>query len=336
MPRPRSWLVAALSVVAALLLVSPAPADVFTNTLYYTTFENVRGGRIHSVVYSYDNVAHTFGLSGKTDLFGPPGAPGADGLIFSADGKSLLIGGQTNAIYQVNPNNGVLLGTFSTGTLPVFHLALSPDLKTVYGGGSEAGAPGLAVVPASPLANGTTHPVVGSTNILTGIAFDAAGNAFYTSNGQFGTINLTANPAVTAAKNFLEAAHGIIFDPLTGNFILVGGSQIAQVDDNGNILSSRFFSGENFDQGAVDGEGHLFAASNTGDLVFVDYSGTGLVGSPLDFTATRPLDPFLDDVAPLVGLGSQAVPVPEPSSLALLGLGAAALAGWRWRRRAAR
>src|SRR5262249_39389930 len=86
-PRP----LAGLTVLAALLLVAPAPADTFTNTLFYTTFQNVRGGRIHSVVYSYDNVAHTFGLSAKTDIL--PGSPGADGLIFSADGKSLLIGG---------------------------------------------------------------------------------------------------------------------------------------------------------------------------------------------------------------------------------------------------
>jgi sugar lactone lactonase YvrE len=340
MPRCRSLLVAPLAVIALLLLVTPAPADTFTNTMYYTTFTNIRGALVHSVVYDYNDVAHTFTLSGKKDL---PGAPGADGLIFSPDGKSLLIGGNVGGhIYQVNPSTGAVEKTVTSGLGAVFHLALSPDGKTVYGGGSESGTPGVAVVPANPLANGTGHGVIGSTNTLTGIAFDGKGNGFYTFDGQFGTINLASNPAVTSAKIGLAAAHGIIYDSFTGDFILVGGPEIAQIDPSNPtaVKSFRFFGGENFDQGAVDGLGHLFAASNTGDVVFVDYSKTGLVGDPTNFTnfagpsADRFLDTNLDDVAPLSGLGSAAA-VPEPTSLALLGLGAAALAGWRWKRRQA-
>ena len=75
-----------------------------------------------------------------------------------------------------------------------------------------------------------------------------------------------------------------------------------------------------FDQGTVDGEGHLFAASNTGHLLFVDYSDSVLVGDSENFATIPFLHVALDDVAPLVGPGTT---IPEPSGivLSLLALG---------------
>jgi len=99
------------------------------------------------------------------------------------------------------------------------------------------------------------------------------------------------------------------------------------LDANGNILSSITVAGEQFDQAAEDGHGHLFAASNFGDLLFVDYDKSGLIGAASNFTSDQFLAGGLDDIAPLSGLGGGGTPTPEPSSLILLGAGLLSLAG---------
>ena len=61
------------------------------------------------------------------------------------------------------------------------------------------------------------------------------------------------------------------------------------------------------DQGSVDGDMHLVAAVNSGHLVFIDYSATGLVASgtlALDGGQLPFLDLYLDDIVPLSGFGS--------------------------------
>ena len=57
------------------------------------------------------------------------------------------------------------------------------------------------------------------------------------------------------------------------------------------------------DQGTSDGLGHLFIASNTGHMLFVDITNTQTVGNP-DFVDAPFLDTFIDDIAPDCGLGS--------------------------------
>jgi hypothetical protein len=330
---PRGALAALAALACVVGSVSDARAATFSGTLYFTTFSG--GTNVNDMTYSYDDVAKKLTLGSVKGL---AAVGGADGLIFAPDGKTLLVGGQGAAIYQVDSTTGKVGTTLPTGGLPVYHLALDPSLGSVYGGGSEAGAAGVSVttLPSGPA---VTKSISGSDSVITGIAFDGKGNGYYTSSGAGGTGNFgtitnpgSTSPKTTALITGLPAAHGIIYDPFTGDLILVGATEVAQYDPTmGKIVSFAFFSGT-FDQGSVDGLGHLFAASNDGTMLFLDYSKSGLVGS-----STFSTQPFvigsMDDVAPLVGLGGGGQGTPEPASLTLLGLGATGLMGYAWRRR---
>src|SRR5207245_11759338 len=63
-------------------------------------------------------------------------------------------------------------------------------------------------------------------------------------------------------------------------------SDLQQLDAAGNTLSSITAAGT-FDQGAADGKGHLFVASNSGNLLFIDYDATGLIGAASNFTSNQ-------------------------------------------------
>lgn len=132
---------------------------------------------------------------------------------------------------------------------------------------------------------------------------------------------------LTVLIDKLEGAHGGTYDPYSNTIFLFGGSKIRQIKvnkKNGQMSASvvatidmreMFFLesyknltkprtddnvGWRLDQGTVDGHGHLFVASNTGHLVFVDYSS-----NPQKYINDNILvhvqwiDNWLDDVAPL-------------------------------------
>src|SRR5262249_22788228 len=154
-------------------------------------------------------------------------------------------------------------------------LSLQPSLTTVL----ATNIPGssVGIVPLSPFSSGSSKPIVGNDTVITSIAY-VGGQGYYTTagaggTGNFGKVNETATQFVTTRiLTGVPAAHGMIFDPFTGDLLLFGDSHISQVDPTLNaIISDRFFPGEQFDQGSADGKGHIFVASNGGDLLFVDY-----------------------------------------------------------------
>ncbi len=304
-----------------------AGAVATSGTLYYTTFAG--GPNVNKVPFSY-NGSSSFTLGASSNI---ASTPGADGIIFAPDGD-LLVGGQGNAVYKVNPTTGAFTGVNAGGT-SAFHIMLDPNKTQAW----TSGIPGTpATIPLSPFSNGTAHPLTnaaGAPAYIDTIAWDKSGDAFYTSSGSsgfgtFGKINLTTF-IVTPEITGLPAAHGMSFDPFSGNLILYGDDHISQIDpSNPTVLKSDFTNpfGVTFDQGTVDGKGDIFAATNNGFLVFMDYSGSGLVGSGSNFVASPFLASALDDVAPLAGPGTNPK-VPEPGTLLLAGSGIAGLAGFR-------
>lgn len=132
-------------------------------------------------------------------------------------------------------------------------------------------------------------------------------------NGSFGRVDfnndLTAGVTVRLAEGLL-AAHGGTYDPYTDTIIIFGGRHIYQMDSEGNIVSDHSVdepagaSPMHFDQGTVDGKGHIFVADNLGYLVFVDVTKTKRVPDPATHIGLQWISDFLDDVAPLIGYGS--------------------------------
>lgn len=311
------------ALLACGLCAAGAQADPVTTELFYTTFSG--GVNVHKVQASYDGVS-TFTLTGITDI---ASTNGADGLLFAPDGN-LLVGGQGLNLSEVT-TGGTIVKTVNPGT-PSFHLALTSNAPNalVYnmcngGCGSNAIA-AVTLVGGGLLNNGVAYTVSttnGSSLDVRGVILDTKNNTWYYGTspdggtGDFGTVvfNDTTHTAVlTRLQTGLEA-HGLSFDPFTGDVIINSGNQIQQLDAAGNVLSTVTGPG-NFDQAAEDGNGHLFVASNSGNLEFVDYDKTGLIGDPSNFKTSPFLAGSLDDIAPLSGVGG--TPTPEPTSLALL------------------
>ncbi len=325
---------AVLAGLAWLILTSPARAD-YIGTLYFTT--STGGTNVNKVGYDY-NPGVSFTL---TPVTGIASTPGADGLVFTSD-NYLAVGGAGPAVYKVNPITGAYT-TISTGGPNAYEMMASPN-GTIFSSGAEGGNPTPVSYPSNLGSSGTPHPVTGDDSGVTHIAWSDPTHAFYTiasgdnGFGNFGTIDPTT--FVTSRKiTGLPAAHGMIYDPYTGDLILFGDSTISQIDPNNPtvVLSSLSLPlGDNFDQGGVDSAGHIFVANNGGDMAFIDISQSKLVGSP-DFVATPFVATGLDDIAPLVGPGSDPpLSTPEPASVAFVTIAGAALLGYGYRRRRSR
>lgn len=279
----------------------PAPAALAANTtvvgdLYYT--RHCGGVNVKKVSFSFDGTALTM-----DPPVGITATNGADGVIFAPDGD-LLVGGQGPRVHKVNPTTAAV-ETRNPGA-DAFHLSLAPAGDKFY----ATGIPGfLAEVPLSPFVDGVVRPLSGDDLFITSLAFDAGGNAYYTAggsggHGSVGRIDMATFTTTRYLSN-VDAAHGMAYDAYTGHLMLFGDSHVAQVDPaTMNMVSTRGFAGVQFDQGTTDGRGHLFVADNNGQLLFMDYSDSHLVGAATNFVDLRFLDTCLDDVAPLSGPGS--------------------------------
>ncbi|MDX2224442.1 MAG: PEP-CTERM sorting domain-containing protein [Rhodospirillaceae bacterium] len=344
--------------LAAMLAAGAAQAHPVTGTIYFTTYTAVISpcggpfGRVWSSTVSYDGVStFTAGCPTAVNSTASPGGiiAGADGIAQNPQNSDLLIiGGQGPGLFNVSKSTGAWTSLSTPGgsdfhlevDTPTHGFAMGIPFGTIIQYGIAPGG-GLSLLP-----NITGTP--GSSPVTQII--DTPFGYYYTSSGpggfgEFGKISFAGTTyTTTPVLSGLAAAHGGTYDPLTGDIILYGDGHVTQIDLGGSyaaaptiksdldfLTTGLALSGFNFDQGTVDGAGHIFAASNNGQLVFIDYSATGLVASASNFRAAPFLIDTLDDVAPLVGSGSTNTDIPAPAALLLLGLGLLGLGAFRRR-----
>jgi DNA-binding beta-propeller fold protein YncE len=177
--------------------------------------------------------------------------------------------------------------------------------------------------------NLTTHAVslLASGFFPDGITYDNAGHLFVVDDrGLVLQLDPTTGATINSIRLPTNNADGITYDSFTGKLWVT--------DFNGGVISvdtgltttqefgSPFGSGQDGIEG--DGNGTLFVASR--DFHVYEFSILGHTWKQDTFVSG------LDDLAPVVGLGSPQT-APEPASLTLLGLGVVSLAGYSWRRR---
>lgn len=319
------------AVVAVLgaFVSSLASATVFDGTLHYTTF--LGGQNVNKVTFNYDDSgAGTFNLGVATNI---QSSPGADGIIFRPNGNLLVGGAGVGSVFEINPTSGATANTFSTNGQPAFHLTLDPSgTKTWtsnFGGPLvEVGFGGTSI----------THTVTGDEGGLTQIAFAPNGNVFYVNGSPNGGGNV--GMGVIGATTFVTtrlftgpiSAHGLVYDPFSDRMILFGAGFVGSFKTDGTDLLQFDVPGiDDFDQGAVDGKGHAFIAGSNA-FTLVDYLASGEITNASNRSFIKGGFAFIDDVAPLVGLGSQNPGVPEPGALSLVALTLGALLALRRRK----
>lgn len=300
------------------LAPAAARATTFTGTLYYTLYSGAPN--VYSVAYAYDDAARNFTLAAPTAI---GTTRGADGIIFGSNGN-LLVGGQGSGnVYEVNPGSGATVNTQNTGA-PSYHLTLDPSGNKVYTSDFGGALKTLNV----PIGSGVASTAItGSERGVTQIAFGLGNSVFYVDgspngNGNVGAIDLSTGVTTRNYTSVLPA-HGIVFDPYTSLMTLFGAGHTGSFDATSGLglkTSSTSFACD-FDQGAVDGKGHALVAG-CGGITLLDYSVSGDITHP-DYYKYISGFGAIDDVAPLVGAGSNpgGGGVPEPATLALLGMG---------------
>lgn len=307
-----------LSFVASLFLIFSVSvhATPISGELFYTTYAG--GTNVHKVDYNFDGVS--FAFSNNTGIAAVRGADGISGN--PNDANSLFIGGQGSVIHRIS-KTGTLLQDVSTPSA-VFHLEVA-DSSTLYGTSipSSGSFSQVVINPNGSLGAASSVSIVGDVSTLTQV-ISTPTQDFYTSSGSggfgsFGYLSIVGGVATTTQiASGVPAAHGGVFDAFSNSIILFGDGHISQYSLTGVLLDDLVLGG-NFDQGTVDGMGHIFAANNDGTMTFIDYSASSLIGGAGNFMSTQFLALYLDDIAPLVGAGS--TDVPEPASIALFGLG---------------
>ena len=297
--------------LSGLLAVTSMPmnlafADAVSGQLFYTTF-TATPNRVYSIDYTYDGVAN-FQVMNDLAICGNIGADGISQNPQNPD--LLLVGGQGALIHTCSKSTGTTVATASGGP-QIYHLEV-PDATSVYGNSIPGQPVYFTINPTGTVNPGTPVAMAGSDTVLTQI-MDTPVGFFYASNDRFGTISFTNPTTATTTRLYGPAtvagpvpgngAHGGVYDPFSNTIITFGGSTVNQWDMTGALLNTKSFPGAGFDQGTVDGKGHLFIASNP-NLFFLDYSSDMQINTATHFNTLVFVKSTLDDVAPLVGQGS--------------------------------
>jgi len=308
-------------------------ADPVSVDLFYTVFSGTPN--VWEVTANLNGSSLTF--NGDHSI---ATTSGADGLLFLPDGNLAIAGQNANNPAQVHEITKLGAPVTSAATTAssngAYHLALNSTGTNLFtlcntncgsnftrftlSGGGLSGAGVDITVSGGPGSQEVTSLIFDTTNSTWyyGTAVDGS------TSGDFGTVSFAGTTATLTRLLSGVPSHGLTFDPFTNDIIMSSANLIEQFHPVTGTIVSTFTGpgGDEYDQSAADGHGHLFVASNNGNLVGLDYDASGLINTGTHGEAF--LRASLDDIAPLSGSGA---PVPEPASLALL---ATSLIGFGW------
>jgi hypothetical protein len=267
------------------IIASPAQAgDATRGTVYIGAAFGTPN--LYKVDFDYDGVGT---MTATTEVLATlPTA--ADAQIVS--GGNIIVAGQGANVYEVNPTTGAF-ATANTGNNGN-SVSLDPGGRNVWIGWTDAS---LSEVPLDPFGNGTPHGIDGDDGTVSSLAFTPNDGVYYSNGGEglgnFGKIDMTTfTTTQLMSATFATAVH---YDAYSRSVIMAAGGHAIQVDpaDPATVLGTRDDSaaGENYLMLRPDGRGHLFGTRwggdpNSGRLVLVDYSATGLIGDPSSIIAS--------------------------------------------------
>ena len=287
--------------------VSTAQNRIFSGIIAYTIYNgtparNNTVPNVKRIAYRYDGSKFTLGVAVPiaTTL-------GADGITVLPNGN-LVVGSEGREVYLMSPQSGPIKIALIVGTIESDHVTYDSQRNVIWTSGysSSGSSEGLAEIPLNTFTGAIIRLLKGDDARVTHIAFDTSHKAYYTNsepqgNGSFGVIDLDAFTTVRKINN-LPAAHGISFDHFTNTLFLVGANHITQINPITFAIISDWVappqhSQLRLDQATFDGQGHLWATSNDGNIVFIDYSRTRKVADATNYQSIQFIDTKLDDVA---------------------------------------
>ena len=334
----------------------------YCGTVVYTQYT----GSVGYFNFVYNPTAGTFKIPTPPHVINNNLPYGTDGVVYNPQDHKLILGtnqpnDQSVHFNEVDPNTGAVTTYNNNANTYSLNVMVSSDGTRVYmdgdgcnGGGYGGCAPqssNLAWAPLTPTVGNavTTLTLSGNDKVLNTVVFVSPTLAYYVAElspqfkGQTGHVG-TLNPQTGVTTCFktgssctvYDGVHGMVYDPFTNDLIVFGSNIVTQIDPTtGAVVAKETIraldpSSGNFDQGAVDGFGHLFIswAGSPGYIYFEDYSsgtirngtfndaitngascsviggacilngGQNSLGNPDAFDS-------IDDLAPIVGPGSQ-------------------------------
>jgi hypothetical protein len=285
---------------------------IISGILVYTIYNgtdkpNTTISNIKQVAYRYDGSKFTLATPVSLAI-----TIGADGVAPLPNGD-LVVGSERYETYLLSQQSGPVKVVPIPDKVISEHVVYDSLRNVIWTSGylSDGSSPDLVEIPLKTFSHAIARHLKGDDSHITMIAFDSSHNAYYTNSnppgfGSVGLVNLATFTTVRKIKN-LPAAHGIVFDHFTNTLIVVGSNHITQIDPKTFSVISDWTAPSKYpafelDQATVDGRGHLWAASNDGNIVFIDYSHTRKVANPANYRFLQYLENHLDDLALLCGL----------------------------------
>jgi hypothetical protein len=279
---------------------------VITGFLVYTIYNgtgqpNTTISNVKRVAFRYDGKKFTVAKSTAIAT-----TTGADGILALPNGN-LIVGSEGHETFLLSPRPGPVKAIPVPNNIISDHVAYDSVRNVIWTSGyaSAGSAPNLVEISLNTF-RAVSRQLKGDDSHVTMIAFDSSHNAYYTDSetsgfGSVGSINLATFTTVRKIQN-IPGAHGAVFDHFTNTLIVVGSNHITQINPKTfSIVSDWMAPPEHstfqLDQAAVDGRGHLWATSNDGNLVFIDYSHTRKVASSSNYNYYHFIEDKLDDIA---------------------------------------